>query len=1072
MRFEYYLITLKIITKYLAFIISISSVFSQPINLQFDHLTVDDGLSQIAALSIYQDKHGFIWFGTQDGLNRYDGYEFKVFTHESGNKNSLSNNYIWAIHEDNDGIMWIGSFGGGLTRFDPAAETFIHFKYNEKDKNTLSSNDIFGISEYPDGVLWLRTGNGVNKFEKGNGKVTRYLNVDESKKGSNNFYISALTIQSPDYIWAGADSRLTRLNIKTGEIKYFTSYPEGSDLKFGNITNLIPGGDNLFVCCDAGLVQIDLKSNTASRIPVPNVIENKKLTFNHLLINEDYYLIGTTNGLILYNKNQRTFQHYLHNPDKPNSLSHNNIISLFKSKEGIIWIGTYGGINKINKLEEDFALFQYDSSDKNSLSQKSVGPVIEDSKGILWIGTPNGLNAYNRITNENIIFKNIPGQNSSLSSNYILSLHEDRKGNIWVGTRDGGINKIKYKNIPELKNIPFERIKLPELSVRVQSIFEDRNRIIWIGTAGRGLLRYNPETGEIKSYPSRQNGSGPSHSFIYCMYEDSKGNFWIGTPTGGLNLLNREKEEFLYIKHDDEKPNSLSNDIVLSIFEDSKNQLWIGTSGRLNKLNEPIEKNFFDKLKDSSYSLSFTQYGKVHGLPNDVIYGILEDEAGFLWFSTNKGLVKFDPSSGKAVKNFDVKDGLQNNEFNQNAFYKNKKGEMYFGGIGGLNVFHPDSIKPNKYSPPVCFTDFKLFNESVQLKNQTDENKFSLAKSIYMNEFIELSYDQNVMTFEFSALNYLLPEKNQYLYKMEGFDEDWINAGTNRSVTYTNLDPGEYTFQVKGSNNDGVWNEKGASIKILISPPPWLSWYAYILYAGIFFSLVFLFISFKIKRVKREIETEAKIEKAKLEEREEVRKKSSADFHDEAGNKLTKINLFTELARSEAGNNPSLQEYLVKIEENTKELSSGMRDFIWVLDPAKDSLFDMISRLKDFGNSMFDYSDIRFNLRGLSPEMKNIALSMDARRALMLIFKEAMNNCLKYSEADNVEVFVSVKNNFLEFILKDDGKGFDLNENSNGYGLTNMKERARKINCNIVISSKVNGGTMITLQGNIPQMGN
>ncbi len=787
-------------------------------------------------------------------------------------------------------------------------------------------------------------------------------------------------------------------------------------------------------------------------------------------------MIGTSNSLIVYDKNLKSVSRFVHNPEKLNSLTHNNVVSLYKSREGIIWIGTYGGINKINKMKEDFVLVRHDPDKKNSLSQMSVGPILEDSKGITWIGTPNGLNAYNRSTNENIIFRNIPGRTNSLSSNYILSLYEDSKENIWVGTRGSGIiHKFNYDKIAGIKNISFKRIKAydPKLgSSRVQTIYEDKQGYIWTGTGGSGLVRIDPQSNKIKSYPPATDGSGPSHTYTYCIYEDSKENFWIGTPTGGLNLIDRKKEKFLYIKHDDNKANSLSNDIILTIFEDSKNQLWIGTSTGLNRMDTPIEERMFEKLKDSSSILSFTHYGKEDGLPNEVIYGILEDDSGFLWLSTNKGLAKFDPSSGKAVKVFDMKDGLQNNEFNQNSFFKNKKGEMYFGGIGGLNIFHPDSIKSNNYVPPVCFIDFKLFNESVLLKNQTNDDDFFLEKSIYMTEEIELSYNQNVMTFEFAALNYILSEKNQYAYMMEGFDHDWINAGGRRSVTYTNLDPGEYTFRVKASNNDGIWNEKGAAIKLFILPPPWLSWYAYLFYSGIFSLAVFLFIRFRINKARKEIETEAKIEKAKLEEREEVRKKSSADFHDEAGNKLTKISLFTELAKAEAESNPSLKEYLYKIEENTKEISSGMRDFIWVLDPAKDSLYDSISRLKDFGSSMFDYSEIHFNVKGLTDEMNNIILTMDERRALVLICKEAMNNCLKYSGAKNVELIISTSNKFMELTLKDDGKGFNADEKSKGYGLSNMRERAEKINFTFNLNTNSEEGTKITLKGNIPHMGN
>jgi len=291
-------------------------------------------------------------------------------------------------------------------------------------------------------------------------------------------------------------------------------------------------------------------------------------------------------------------------------------------------------------------------------------------------------------------------------------------------------------------------------------------------------------------------------------------------------------------------------------------------------------------------------------------------------------------------------------------------------------------------------------------------------------------------------------------------------------VTYTNLDPGEYIFHVKAANNDGYWNEKSTSIILNISPPPWLSWYAYLFYAGLFIILLFVYVKTRIKMATRELETQSKIERARIEEREEVRKKSSADFHDEAGNKLTKISLFTELAKAEAETSLGLLNYLNKIEENTKEISSGMRDFIWVLDPSKDSLFDTISRLKDFGSSMFDYTDIRYNVIGLNDEMKKIVLTMECRRAILLIFKEAMNNCIKYSSAKSVELQISVNHKVLDISLKDDGKGFEIENKSNGYGLKNMNDRAIKNNCSLRIDSEINVGTSVSLKINIPQMGN
>ncbi len=566
------------------FFILFELCFAQDNNLKFKHLLVEDGLSQTTANTIFQDSYGFMWFGTQDGLNRYDGYNFKIYSHETGNKNSLSNNYIWTIYEDSDGILWIGSFGGGLTKFNPRTETYEHFNNDVNDKSTLSSNDIFKILEYPRGTLWLRTGNGVNKFDKKTYKVTRYFNRPGNTNDRNNNYISALEVQPPYYIWVGTDSGLIKLNIKTEKHEIFNPNNFNGNFKFGAIFNLLFDDNNLFVCCDSGLIQINFKSNSYHKLQIPISIRNKNISIRHLLIDKNNYWIGTTKGLILYNKNQKNFQYCSSIPNNQYSLLHNNIVSLYKSKEGIIWVGTYGGINFLDKINQDFSLIQYDPNKKNSLSQKSIGPILEDRNKILWIGTPDGLNAYNRFTHENTIFKNIPEKPGSISSNYILSLFEDSNGNIWIGTRDGGVNKFTYKNISNLKNINFEKVNWNDplqTSNRIQSIYEDKNGILWFGTGGRGLVRYSPQTGKSKLFPMMIDGTGPSHSYVYSMFEDNKGNFWIGTPTGGLNIFNREEEKFLYIKNTAENLKSLSNNIVLSIFQDRNNKLVDRYIGRI-----------------------------------------------------------------------------------------------------------------------------------------------------------------------------------------------------------------------------------------------------------------------------------------------------------------------------------------------------------------------------------------------------------------------------------------------------------------------------------------------------------
>ncbi|MBI5471688.1 MAG: hypothetical protein HY961_05035 [Ignavibacteriae bacterium] len=1051
------------------FTVLVASVAAAQPELAFRHLTIDNGLSQNSVNCIHQDRLGFMWFGTQDGLNRYDGYEFKQYHHEPGNPNSLGNNYVWTIHEDRDGIFWIGSFGGGLTRFDPATETFMVFKHEKGNPRSLSNNHVFSIVEFPESTLWLCTDDGLNKFDKRTQLVTRYFNTPDNIEGLPTNHMGAIAIQKPDYLWLETNRGLARFTIRSGATEYFTTDPTTGTIPLGYVQGLTMHDAILSIVCAAGLLECDVKNRTTSVVIDRRQIADTTLIMRGAISDRRGSLwVGTSNGLLQFDRRQRRITRHLHDPDNEKTLTHNNILSLYQSNDDVIWIGTRNGLNQLQRIKENFGALRRQEHLTNTLSHKTVGPVLEDSRGIVWLGTPDGLNAYDRVRKMFTVFKNDPRNPNTISANYILSLCEDSKGMLWVGTRGGGMNRLSFpKN--DIQAVSITRFvaegRSGLRSNTIHSIREDSAGTLWVGTAGHGLAKYNPHEGTFKHFESASDGSGPSHTYVYCILEDSFGNMWIGTPTGGLNLFDRESERFIYIHNVSENLGSLSNNIVLTLVEDSAHALWVGTAGGLNKLILPLRPNLMRFFRDSvniDEDSLFVRYGRREGFPNDVIYGILQDDGGNLWLSTNRGLIVFNEDSSKHVlRIFDVSDGLQNNEFNQNGYFRNAAGEMYFAGIDGVNIFHPDSIRGNAFVPPVVFTDFLLFNKSVLLGPRRDEHTFTLEKAIHSTETLKLSHDHDVLSFTFAALGFINPERQLYAYRLEGFDKDWISAGQKRSVTYTNLDPGEYVLRVRASNNDGVWNEEGAGIALTIPPPPWLSWYAYLFYGVSALMIVTGIIRMRVKSATRELETKGRIERARLDEREVVRKQSSADFHDEAGHRLTKIALFTELARGESGSNHKLREYLAKVEEHTKDLSSGMRDFIWVLDPTKETLLETLQRLRDFGNSMFGYTDTKFVAPLPVGDGGQLVLSMEGRRALMLIFKEAMNNCLKYSEALSVELTATVHNGTLEIILADDGKGFDVNATSDGYGLKTMKERAMRLGAALTVSSHPNKKTVV-----------
>lgn len=1049
--------------------------FTQPTTPIFRNYTVNEGLPQNSINCIHQDRHGFMWFGTQDGLCRFDGFEFKVFRHDPLKKNSLSNNYIWDIHEDEKGNLWISSFGGGLSLFNPDIQQFQHFTRESDNDNSLSHNNTFH-SVCVNEAIWVGTNDGLCKIHIPSGEVNRYLQIPGNVEGHTGNFINPVVFQHPNLLWMGSDSGLTRLNIETDKFDFFSESPFDEKLPLMRIQDILLINDRLLVTTAQYLVELDFKNKKMEVLLNSSTIASENsIRFMNILPSEAGGIwLGSNNGLIHYNREKKQATVYRHNKEDGESLPHNYITSLFRSRNGIVWIGTRNGLAKLDREKSEFQLVRRHPEKQKTLSHNSIKGITEDENDLIWVATVDGLNAYDRKSGNFTLFKHQNENPKSLSSNYLLSLALDEKSTLWVGTRGGGLNKLIWDRNKPLHTAFFQSYRLGEKSI--QSILND-GEILWLGSSGSGLIRFEKRSGKTKIFERSFDGSGPSHSYVYDILKDSRENYWIGTATGGLNLFNPKNERFLYFRNANDNLNSLGNNLVLCIFEDSQNQLWVGTSGGLSKFKYPLEENLFEQFQsmgDLSRSDLFQNFGRRDGLPNEVIYGILEDDNGFLWLSTNGGLAKFDPGLGKVVKVYDSNDGLQSNEHNQNAFFKNKKGELYFGGVGGFNIFHPDSLKGNLEPPPVHIIDFRLYNESVPLKSDSMESELQLTKVPHLTEQIELAYHHDVISFSFVALNYINPNKNQYRYQLKGFSDNWIEADNNRLATFTNLDAGEYTFRLKASNNDGVWNESGASLKLIVSPPPWKTWYAYLTYILFLTAGVYWFLRQRIKAKTRKLEIKAQIEKARSEERENFRKKTSHDFHDEAGNKLTKINLLTELARAETNGREKLREYLGKIEQNTKELSAGMRDFIWTMDSEKDNLFDTLLRLKDFGYSMFTDSAVKFSIIGLQTNYQNVKLPMDFRRAIMQIFKEAMNNSAKYAKAEHVTLSANHWERELEISITDDGIGFNPDEEKlqKGYGLKIMKERAQKIGGKLEVISSRGKGTMVRIKIKIPQMGN
>jgi class 3 adenylate cyclase/ligand-binding sensor domain-containing protein len=523
----------------------------------------------------------------------------------------------------------------------------------------------------------------------------------------------------------------------------------------------------------------------------------------------------------------------------PINLSNNSITSLYEDRSGVFWVGTRNGaLNKfIRSSSESFTIYQNDPSNLNSLTDDNIWAISEDENGYVWIGTQGGgLNRLNKVDDSFESFKNDPSDPNSISNDFVNTILHDSYGNLWVGTIDG-LNRfdedihgfIHYKNDVNDRGTISGNI--------ITTLFEDSRGIIWIGTLNNGLNALDPQTGELRRFEHRENDPNSiSHNKIWSMFEDDKGVFWVGTHGFGLNKYDRVRQTFTRYTHEPGNENSLSDNFVNVITQDEEGYLWIGTINGLNR---------FD-----SETGQFERYSTNEGLPNNVIYGIIEDYRGHLWLSTNNGIADFDPSSG-SVRIYDRGDGLPSNEYRFGAFYQGQDGTMYFGGINGMVVFKPDSIRDNPYIPPVVITDFQIFNQEVPISAVNSP----LSKSITETRDIELTWREEVFSFQFAALHFAAPEQNQYQYMMEGFDQSWQDVGNRRFVSYTNLPEGyDYIFRVKASNKDGIWNEEGTAIGITILPPPWKTWWAYGFYSVVGATLLIGFINFQIGRERKKKE--------------------------------------------------------------------------------------------------------------------------------------------------------------------------------------------------------------------------
>lgn len=777
--------------------------------IRFESVSLEQGLSQSTVHCILQDSYGFMWFGTWDGLNKYDGHDFTVYKNYPDDPTSLSDNAVRSIFEDADGTLWVGTNDGGLNRLDRKTGRFTRYQHDPNDPAGIGNDTVRAILQDETGALWVGTdGGGLNKFNPQTQTFIRYQHNPDNPESLSNNSVKTIYRDQSGILWIGTGSGgLNRFNPQTKTFTRFQHNPGNPrSLSHGSILSIFQDSTGtMWIGTGSGLDAFDSESQTFTHYRHQST-EPDSLSGNTVwAIFEDRanrLWIGTEDGgLNILDRASGTFNHQQHIAGNGDSLSSNSIRSVYQDQSGVLWIGTSGGgLNKTYLDRKNFVHFHHDPTDPNSLSDQGVFPIFEDSAGNLWIGTAEGgLNRFNRQSGNFTHYQYRQNNPDSLSDNRVWSILEDSTGAMWIGT-GSGLDKFnpEAQTFTHYRANPNNPKSLSDNNVFV--IFEDRAGVLWIGTSGGGLNRFDRTTQQFTRYRNAPDDPASlSHNSIQAITQDHQGTLWIGT-NDGLNKFDPQIEDFTVYRRDPQLPGSLSDNFILSIYEDSANRLWIGTNGGgINRFDSETE--------------TFAHYTEQDGLPNNVVYGILEDDLGNLWLSTNRGLSKFDPEA-ETFHNYDEKDGLQSNEFNGGSSFKSRSGELFFGGINGFNAFYPDQIEDNPYIPPVMLTSLTQSGESVPPDT-----------SIETLQAVTLHWPNNFFEFEFAVLSYIQPEENQYAYTLDGFDSEWNYPGTQRSGRYTNLPAGTYTLKLKGANNDGAWNETGAAVTISVVPPFWQTWW-------------------------------------------------------------------------------------------------------------------------------------------------------------------------------------------------------------------------------------------------------
>jgi signal transduction histidine kinase/ligand-binding sensor domain-containing protein len=1004
----------------------------------FQRVTTDQVISEVDITDIEQDQQGFLWVGTMSGLFRYDGYRFVSFVHDPQNPASLGRNEIYSLFVDHAGTIWIGLDDGGLDRYDPQINGFIHYRHDPNNPTSLSHNTLRGIWEDQAGQIWIgsRRG-GVNVLDPATGNFTHYRHDPDNPDSLRDDIVYQGLQDHAGTLWLATYKGLDQFDPVTRRFIHHTPAPNEPQRSEANliVTLAEDRAGNLWLgSLGGGLYRYDRATDSFKtyrhRSDQPGSLGSNQVL--SLLVDSHGVLwVGhSEGGLDRYDPATDSFIHYRKDRQNPRSLPDDRVHALFEDRTGIIWIGTMQGLCRYDRLSTNFVTAHPALASKQ-LQDASVLAFLEDRAGQLWIGTNQGLARFDPTSGRVAVYQHDPLRADSLSGNNVSVIYQDSASRIWVG---GDFDELNLY-LPSRQS--FRRYPLSAGSFHsVFSMYEDKRGRLLISPWLSGLQEYDTATDRFVPFRPAELPQWVNKDTAMAMREDHDGRLWLGMRFGGVLRYDPATERWTNYRHQAADSRSLSDDQVADLFIDRRNRVWVATANGLSRF-EPQTENF-------------TRYTTREGLPDNAINSLQEDAQGRLWIGTDKGLARFDTENGM-VRVYDVSDGLPSNRFTDHAALRARNGELFFGTLKGWLRFHPDTLQERTVPLTVVLTEIRKF-----------ERPFQFGTDISRLPALAFSWQDDLLSFDFAALGLAQPQKAQYAWQLDGYDQDWIFGGTKRTATYTNLPGGNYTLRVKATDETGRWHETELAVQINVSTAPWKRWWAILLYVLVLGGIVGGAVRYRLNQLYAVNKAKTQFTQQLITSKEAERKRIAAELHDGLGQSLLVIKNRTIIGKKVANDSEKVSTQLDEISNATGQALEEVRSIAYNLRPYHLERLGLRESIEAMLEKIREATGLEINAR---VALFDEALSKDDEVTFYRIIQECLNNIIKHAHATVVEVSIVQNETQVTARIQDNGRGFVAtpDKQSSGFGLIGMAERVRMLGGTHSIESEVGKGTTVTI---------